>query len=290
MKNAFYSTTLAKPIDIMNDGNHSSIENLDVPLMVNCASCCNTNLNHINQNPVGRLDYYLLYLIEGNFDATTDRGNATLRDGEILVIPPRTRYKIHCEGNHIYFLCVHFTGRDTVRLLAENGIEIFPARNQIDQNNHLPMRFKTLFEAFAKDDKFRARELCCLLERLLIEAGRAKEKFADSSIGLSKSIRYINENYTEEIKIPELAQMEAMCITAYNKRFKAQMGITPSKYIIVLRMQMAIELLETSSLSIKEVSAMCGYNNFNFFARLFKKHTGFAPTEYKKQKNKRLSH
>ena len=45
----------------------------------------------------------------------------------------------------------------------------------------------------------------------------------------------------------------------------------------------AMEMLETSSLSIKEISATCGYNNFNFFARAFKKFTGLSPTEYKKQ-------
>ena len=44
----------------------------------------------------------------------------------------------------------------------------------------------------------------------------------------------------------------------------------------------AIEMLETSSFSIKEISAMCGYYNFNFFARIFKKFTGLSPTEYKK--------
>ena len=283
MKNAFYSTRLAKSIDTMNDANHASIENLDVPLMVNCASCCNNNINHTNKNSVGRLDYYLIYLIEGDFHATTDHGNASLTGGEILVIPPRTRYKIRCEGEHIYFLCVHFTGHNSEKLLSENGIEVFPKRNKIEQNNHLPMRFKTLFEAFAKNDDFRARELACLLERLLIEAGRAKQRFNGSSFTLSKSIRYINENYTENIKIPDLAQMEAMCLTSYNKRFKAQTGITPTQYIIALRMQMAIELLETSSLSIKEISILCGYDNFNFFARIFKKFTGLSPTEYKKQ-------
>lgn len=282
MKNAFYSTRLSKSINIMRDANHASIENLDVPLMVNCANCCNTDVEHTNKNMVGRLDYYLLYLIEGRFDVTTDDGQASLSGGEILVISPRTRYQIHCSGSQIYFLCVHFTGYDAKKLLDENDIKIFPEKNHLDPSNHLSQRFKTIFEAFAKDDDFRARELACLLERLMIEAGRAKKKYKNASVGLSKSIRYINENYTENIKIPFLAQMEAMCLTAYNRRFKAQIGMTPTEYIIALRMQMATELLETSSLSIKGISAMCGYDNFNFFARIFKKHTGLSPSEYKK--------
>lgn len=284
MKSAFYSTSISKSSSFkITDVNCSSIENLDVPIMVNCASCCATYLNHTNQNRVGRLDYYLIYLVDGKFDVTTSAGQESVNSGEILVIPPKHQYKIRCTGEHIYFLCVHFTGYDSEKLLADNGIEIFPQINTLDPNNHLTLRFKTLFEAFAKDDEFRARELACLLERLLIEAGRAKKRCANSNTGLLKSIRYINENYTQDVKIPDLAQMEAMCLTSYNKRFKEQMKMTPSKYIITLRVQMAIELLETSSLSIKEISSMCGYNNFNFFSRIFKKETGLAPTEYRKQ-------
>lgn len=282
MKNAFYSTTLKQAINTMNDANHASIENLTVPLMVNCASCCKTTVNHSNVNKIGRRDYYLIYFIEGVFDVSIGEDNATLTGGEILLIPPKHSYLIRCSGEHKYFLCVHFTGYDAQRLLDINDIKPFPQKNKLDATNHLPQRFKTLFEAFAKNDEFRARELSCLLERLLIEAGRAKKKYKGANLNLSKSIRYINENFSENIKIPNLAQMEAVCLTAYNKHFKEVTGLTPTKYIIALRIQMATELLETSSLSIKEISSMCGYDNFNFFARLFKRHTGLSPSKYRK--------
>ena len=262
--------------------NYGSYESFDAPLIVNCASCCNTHVRHINENKTGRLDYYLLYLIQGRFDVTTTSGHEIINEGEIIVIPPRERYKICCSGETIYFLCVHFTGSRVKELLDEHGILLFPKKNHIHANNHLQLRFKTIFEAFAKDDEFRQRELSLLTERMFIEAGRAIKKYNDNTLPLSKSIRFLNENYTEQIKIPELAQMEAMCLTTYNKSFKKQMGMTPSKYIIELRMRMAIQFLETSNLSIKEISSMCGYPNFNFFARVFKRHTGFAPTEYRK--------
>ena len=73
-------------------------------------------------------------------------------------------------------------------------------------------------------------------------------------------------------------------ISCEGAEFKAETGTTPSKYIINLRMRMAIELLETSSLSIKEISAMVGYSNFNFFTRIFKSFTGKSPTQYRKGK------
>ena len=260
-------------------GNYAS---LDKPFLVNCASCCNTHTQHANINKKGRLDYYLIYLISGKLDVNTPIGQEIVNEGELIVIPPGNSYKIWCSGETIYFLCVHFTGYRAKEILEENDILLFPKVNKLDGNNHLQLRFKTLFEAFAKNDEFRERELGILAERLLIETGRAKKKYTGSGTTLAKSIRYINENYTQEIKIPFLAQMEAICLTLYNRRFKEEMGMQPSKYIIGLRMRMAIDLLETTSMSIKEISAMCGYNNFNFFARVFKAYTGQAPTEYRR--------
>ena len=78
--------------------------------------------------------------------------------------------------------------------------------------------------------------------------------------------------------------MENMSMTAYNKEFKEQMGMAPTKYIIKLKMDLAKELLETTTLSIKEISLMCGYTDFNFFSRSFKENTGVSPTEYRKTK------
>lgn len=261
---------------------YGNYESHDAPLLLNCASCCNTHAQHTNINKKGRLDYYLIYLINGKLDANTPSGQAIINEGEMIVIPPGQSYKIWCSGETIYFLCVHFTGTEVEKMLSENGISLFPSKNRLYLNNHMQLRFKTIFEAFAKDDEFRERELSLLLERLFIEAGRAIKKYESNIFSMSRSIRFLNENFTEQISIPVLAKMEAMCVTVYNKRFKKQMGMTPSKYIIELRMRMAIQLLETSNLSIKEISSTCGYANFNFFARLFKKHTGFSPTEYRK--------
>lgn len=281
MKSAIYYVSDKKNhVDV----NIDSIENLDIPLKVNCASCCNTLVQHMNQNILGRQDYYLLYLIEGNFDVTTKKGRALVEANEMIVIEPKQPYRIICSGKNIYFLCVHFTGYNASALLKENNIDCFPKKNRLNPVNHLAPHFKTLFEAFAKNDEFRQKELTLLLERLLIEAGRAKKSYISTEKPLSKSILYINENYTEEIKIPQLAQMEAMCLTAYNKRFKEQIGTTPTKYIMSKRMQMAIEILDTTSLQIKAISSMCGYSNFNFFARVFRSFYGISPSEYRKSK------
>jgi YesN/AraC family two-component response regulator len=46
-------------------------------------------------------------------------------------------------------------------------------------------------------------------------------------------------------------------------------------------MEYAGELLRTTSLSVGDIAELSGYNDYFYFARFFKKHTGVTPTEYR---------
>ena len=284
MKECLLYTNVQYSTPSSEDVNCNSREILDKPLVVNCANCTNSDIWCINYNKTGRLDYYFLYLISCDFLVENPDGSKMLHEGEIVVLPPKKWYKITpVMGKKIYYLCVHVTGCDVEKIMNEYGITVFPSINKLSTNHNLEARFKRLFDAFAKNDEYRDRELAILTERIFIEAGRAIKARQEDRVALSKSIRHINEYYSAQIKITDLAKMENMSMTAYNKSFKEQMGMPPTKYIISLRISMAKELLETTTLSIKEISLMCGYTDFNFFSRAFKENTGVSPTEYRKK-------
>jgi len=54
------------------------------------------------------------------------------------------------------------------------------------------------------------------------------------------------------------------------------------QYILSLRMANAQSLLETTEYNISEVAAAVGYDNPLYFSRLFRKHTGMSPSEYRR--------
>ena len=60
------------------------------------------------------------------------------------------------------------------------------------------------------------------------------------------------------------------------------------QYIVSLRISTAKGYLDNSNKAINEIANIVGYDNPLYFSRLFKKHTGITPSEYKK-KNKSLS-
>ena len=60
-------------------------------------------------------------------------------------------------------------------------------------------------------------------------------------------------------------------------------GISPIEYIQQFRIVKAAEQLLQTNQSIKEISAAVGIENPEYFSTLFKKKTGFTPTEYRKR-------
>ena len=261
-------------------GNGSSDE---LPLLVNCAGLTYAGCPHINANDRGRLDYYLIYVLADEIQILLQNGWKELCPGSVIVIPPNTPYKCKCATASASFLWVHFTGSDVEQTLKRYKIGLFPSIHRTATVNNISSRFQKLFEGFARNDLYRAYDLGALLDRLLIEIGRAIEKNETERVSLSRSIRFVNENYATQIKIPDLAKMENMCMTAYNMAFKKQMGMSPTKYIIKLRTDNAKELLRSTNLTIREIGAICGYDDVNFFRKTFKKEVGISPSEYRKE-------
>lgn len=254
----------------------------DLPLMVNCAGAYNVLLKSYNFNPNGRLDYYLFYITSGEAKVYNGDEAVVAKEGSVIVFPPNKEYKHTSEHAPISYLWVHFTGSDVLNTLNRYGIKSFPVINKTTGENRISNRFQKLFEGFAKIDKFRDYDLSSLLDRLLIEIGRSISLEQGEKMLFAKSIRYINEFYHKPIRITELAKMENVSMTTYNLHFKKQMGMSPTQYILALRMRSAKELLESSKLSVRDISAMCGYEDFNFFTKVFKKYTNKSPSAYRK--------
>ena len=253
-------------------------------LLVNCAGSINTSISHKSENKDGRLDYYLMYITKGiNHFFAKEQSNA-LSQGDFIVLPPNTPYSQKFDGEgELNYLWVHFTGGGVEQVLKELNIKSYPHVNKTKEPNHLNTRFSRLFDCFLKNDRLRERDLSASLEKLLVEASRTIENYENPKSSLSKSINFLNGNYASQIKIPELAKMEGMSMTRYNLHFKKQTGVPPTKYIINLRMDMAKELLNSSDLSLSQIGAACGYDDYNFFAKVFKSSTGSSPKKYRQE-------
>lgn len=107
-------------------------------------------------------------------------------------------------------------------------------------------------------------------------------KVYDDINGLQKAIEYINDNFTGEIRLDDIAAAATLSKFHFIRLFKASYNMTVWDYINIKRIDAAINLLSVSSDTVINVSMKCGFNTPANFNRIFKKITGVTPKDYRK--------
>lgn len=92
---------------------------------------------------------------------------------------------------------------------------------------------------------------------------------------------YIKQHYAEELSIQQLSDMMNYSEAYFSKLFKECFKVNFTAYLVNYRVRIAKELLKDSMMSVKEVGKACGYEDSNYFSRIFKRAAGCTPTEYR---------
>lgn len=97
---------------------------------------------------------------------------------------------------------------------------------------------------------------------------------------------YIDEHFTEEITLEEVASVAGYSKYHFSRIFKQLTGMSFYKYVNMQRIKYAEELLLSPDLSISKISIACGFSSTSAFIRMFKQLKNCTPTDYKElQKN-----
>ncbi|MFW2504176.1 response regulator [Clostridium diolis] len=99
---------------------------------------------------------------------------------------------------------------------------------------------------------------------------------------ISKIKKYIDDNYSEELSLQLVADKFHLNKNYFCQYFKKETNKNFVDYLTEVRIEKAKKLLKLENLSSSEVAGKVGFNNVNYFVRVFKKVTGVSVTEYKK--------
>ena len=124
--------------------------------------------------------------------------------------------------------------------------------------------------------------------KLAEEARKARSLFSNLSPAISRCVDYIRLHYPEEIHLSKLMDIASMSKASLTRRFLKETGYTISSFIRDTRCYHAKKLLEKTELSIKEISSYVGYEDYNYFTKVFRSVTNLTPSEYRSKHSKRL--
>jgi transcriptional regulator GlxA family with amidase domain len=107
--------------------------------------------------------------------------------------------------------------------------------------------------------------------------------FSDLEIDrkIEHTITYMKDHLDQPLQAAALASRANVSLSHYFALFKRLTGSTPIDFFIHLRIERAREMLDTTSLTVKEVAAALGYDDPFYFSRVFKSINGLAPSDYR---------
>ena len=113
----------------------------------------------------------------------------------------------------------------------------------------------------------------------ILNGARSNRIFRKSE-GVKNAIRYMEENYMDSINLEDISGYIGISPQHFSKTFKEETGMNYIDWLTHLRIENAKKLLIEAKSTVKEVCYMVGYNDPNYFSRIFKKIEGVTPTEY----------
>jgi AraC-like DNA-binding protein len=107
-----------------------------------------------------------------------------------------------------------------------------------------------------------------------------RDRFSDFRV--RRSLRLMQNSFTEDVSIDDLAREVGLSRPHFFKLFKLQMGITPNLYLNTLRAEQAIDSLMTTRKSVTDIGLDLGFASQASFTRFFASNVGIPPTDYRR--------
>lgn len=105
----------------------------------------------------------------------------------------------------------------------------------------------------------------------------------ENSKMMAQAADYIREHYAEPLTVEKLALQFGYDRRRFTYLFERETGMSPMNYLTRVRIGRSREMLKNYSCSVAQVAEWVGYSDSFYFSRIFKKHTGISPTEFRKQ-------
>ncbi|WP_339312839.1 helix-turn-helix domain-containing protein [Paenibacillus sp. FSL M7-0896] len=159
--------------------------------------------------------------------------------------------------------------------LGSQAANVLAELEQGDQQNPSPQPSGYSFSLFAWRDWSLA--FMQQLSRALTDR-QQKERNPMTEI-----VKYIEQNYPSDLSLQEMAGKFQVSREYVSRRFKQEYGINFSDYIVSVRIEKAKLLMQNPGLKLAQISEMVGFHDVKYFSKVFKKHTGHSPKDYRDQ-------
>ena len=182
-----------------------------------------------------------------------------------------------------YYL--HFTGRECEGLLRSLGLlneRLFLLRKA----THLERAFESILSELAVRKPMYEQVCAALLMQLLCTVAREYARVQshvnrESEKRVDRALEILCKDLSATHSVRELASACCLSEGHFSHLFCDVVGRSPYAHLLFLRMEKAKDLLLSTDLSVGEIGETVGYDDQNYFSRIFKRQIGVSPSKYR---------
>jgi len=203
--------------------------------------------------------------------------------GDVYLLPPGKRHHYYSDAQEPWEkIFVNFKGPVADRLAECYGIEEMLHFSGVEYLESSFCEIFTNVEDKELEEEEVVRRIELMLHDIFRSLGRKNAVKRAESEEISQVMRYLDANVGRLVSIGEMAELIYRSPDYLIKHFRAETGMTPYRYLMKRKMQVAEKLLRDTALPVGEVAAQLGYDDAHYFSGLFKKERGVSPLKYRR--------
>jgi AraC-like DNA-binding protein len=231
-----------------------------------------------------------IYLLEGSYSIKIDGVLYEMSKGDFVILFP---YQLHelisTTGDNYELVCV--ASPDTFSEY-DDIIKNFVCASSVIKSQFLTEECKFLLDWIANTrsnmrDVFRLRKmLLCLIFREITLSCDMIPRSELNMTSIQRILKYCNDNYlSDNISLDNISKSLGINRHHISHLISDNLNVNFSTYINELRINHACELIDTTDMSVTNISMECGFGSIRNFNRTFMKLKGTTPSEYKSRKS-----
>ncbi len=240
---------------------------------------------------VGRVlhEYQLLYIVAGSGRLRTAHGGDHRIDaGTMFVLFPDEWHSYQPDpatGWEEYWIA--FKGHNVDQRVEAGFLSPTHPVYRVGQLETAVALFHDALHAASVQEAYFQQLLCGIVNHLLglmlmTHINRDYARSAEVPELVASARDYMQHHIEDDITMPGVAAALAVSYTTFRRIFRLYTGMAPSHYFTNLRLHRAKQLLRSTDATIKEIAYRLRFENPEYFATLFKKHTGMRPSEFRR--------
>ena len=207
------------------------------------------------------------------------------------------------DGSRAFYYNIIFSPeliRDQMPALEEfdSWESLFGSRTPRDRKKiHLPLADRMQIDAYLArlkeelDRRTRGYKTvaAAILLEILVQLLRCSPKqmtvrsgiFPRDGSNLLKTINSLEKAPEKHLSLARMAKLSGMCVSSFTRKFRILTGVSPTEYLISLRIEKAENLLKTTDLPVYAIADACGFNNINYFIKTFRRFRHVTPAKFR---------